>query len=381
MITLWSKEQDLPEDYSLYHSHLKATKPENHLLERFLEQSIDDVNEHWTKRLMQFSPATYRGTYTSFWTDDIVHRMRSGTRHHLKEDEIHSGIDVLQDFVTDAHIQSLGADCPPKGSGIFVLSEEERIAFKTSPTEAAVIKRYYTTAEIDRYRAIEKNKYWIIYTGTSVWKNIGRYPNIKKHLDRFAAVMTSDNKPYGLHRARKEEIFQGEKILSTRKAIRPSFSYVPFDAYVSRSFLVLRTRRVDLRCLTGILNSRAVAYWLSRMGKMQGHQYQIDVKPLCDIPIPQLSKAVEMKLAGLVSNRTGLVNEVAANALEREIDVLVSKLYGLSWEQAKVVDPELGVSKEAYEAIELPQDEGGGGQAVNEPGATYIRDHGELPFE
>lgn len=378
MITLWSKEQHVPEQYSLYHSHLKATRADNFLLESFLQQTVDDLNEHWTKRLLQFRPANYRGTYVSFWTDDLIDRMRSGSRLNLRVDEIHSGIDVLQDFVTEAHIQTLDAECPPKGSGIFVLSDEERIAFKTSPTEAAVIKKYYTTAEIDRYKAIEKNKYWIIYSGATVWKNIDRYPNIKKHLDRFASVMTSDNRPYGLHRTRKEEIFLGEKILSTRKAMQPSFSYVPFDAYVSRSFLVLRTRRVNLRCLTGILNSRAAAYWLSRMGKMQGHQYQIDVKPLCDIPIPQLSSGVERKLATLVGKRTSTTDDVIATALEREIDVLVCKLYGLSWAQAKVVDPELGLSQAEYDAIQLPEAEGPTGQVAKAPGVTGLTDEGTL---
>lgn len=33
------------------------------------------------------------------------------------------------------------------------------------------------------------------------------YPNLKKHLDKFQNVITSDNKPYGLHRARDEKIF------------------------------------------------------------------------------------------------------------------------------------------------------------------------------
>ncbi len=53
------------------------------------------------------------------------------------------------------------------------------------------------------------------------------YPNLKYHLDRFKDVITTDNKPYGIHRARNEYFFKGEKILSLRKCVnRPLFSYV-----------------------------------------------------------------------------------------------------------------------------------------------------------
>ena len=31
------------------------------------------------------------------------------------------------------------------------------------------------------------------------------YPNLKTHLDKFIRVITSDNKPYGLRRARDEQ--------------------------------------------------------------------------------------------------------------------------------------------------------------------------------
>ena len=63
-------------------------------------------------------------------------------------------------------------------------------------------------------------------------------------------------------------------------------------------------------------------------------------------------------------------------ALESEIDVLVSKLYGLSWEQAKVVDPGLALSKAEYDAVELPEAEGPEGKA-DQP-VTGLTDEGTL---
>ena len=54
--------------------------------------------------------------------------------------------------------------------------------------------------------------------------------------DKYSEVVTSDNKPYGLHRARNEDIFKDEKIVVTRKCLVPTFSYADFDTYVSQTF-------------------------------------------------------------------------------------------------------------------------------------------------
>ena len=53
---------------------------------------------------------------------------------------------------------------------------------------------------------------------------------------QISKVITSVNKPYGLHRTRDSKIFVGEKILSIRKCSDPEFSFVDFPCYVSRTF-------------------------------------------------------------------------------------------------------------------------------------------------
>jgi hypothetical protein len=39
--------------------------------------------------------------------------------------------------------------------------------------------------------------------------------------------------------------------------------------------------------------------------------------------------------------------------LEAQIDLLVYRLYGLSWSEVKLVDPEFGMGEEEYEAVEI----------------------------
>ena len=91
--------------------------------------------------------------------------------------------------------------------------------------------------------------------------------------------------PYGLHRARNENIFKGTKIISIRKCEEPTFTYVNYDSYVSQTFNIIKTKRIDMVYLTGLLNSKLIKFWLKHMGKMQGNNYQVDKEPLMKIPI------------------------------------------------------------------------------------------------
>jgi len=122
-----------------------------------------------------------------------------------------------------------------------------------SKDEEKLIKPYFTTEQFQRYYASNKNKLRLIYTDSS-FKNsnsMDLYPNLKKHLDKFKDVITSDNKPYGLHRAREERFFKGEKIIVQRKCPeKPIFTYSDFECYVSATFYLIKTERFDMKYLT-----------------------------------------------------------------------------------------------------------------------------------
>ncbi len=138
----------------------------------------------------------------------------------------------------------------------------------------------------------------VIYTSSGINKNIDNYPSIKAHLDRFAERITSDFAPYGLHRSRDERFFTGNKIMSVRKCFRPTFTYTDFDCYVSQTYFVIKTDRLNLKYLTAILNSKLIAFWLKFKGKLQGNLYQVDKQPLLEIPI--VNSTNDFVLASLV---------------------------------------------------------------------------------
>ncbi len=234
------------------------------------------------------------------------------------------------------------------GEGIFVLSEAEKNNLKLSQKEMKLLKPSYETAEIMKYLTLSQNQHWIIYTDSSFKnpKSMDDYPNLKKHLDRFKEVITSDNKPYGLHRARDERFFTGNpRIIVLRKCAKePIFSYVNFDCYVSATFYIIKTKRFDSKFLVGLLNSLLIRFWLKHRGKVQGNNYQIDKEPLMNIPLIKITKSNKPtadKIIVLVDKiLKSKEKDPKANTqqLEKEIDALVYQLYNLTDEEIKIIE-------------------------------------------
>lgn len=273
-----------------------------------------------------------------------------------KDLEVAQGIVFPQDFINKASNTKLN-DKYSVGAGIFALSNEELKKLSLTEKEKQdLIKPYFTSKQFYQYYADKENKLWLIYT-SSKFKNpneILPYPNIKAHLDQFQDIITSDNKPYGLHRTRVENFFIGEKIIVQRKCPnRPIFTYTDFDTYASATFYVIKTQRVNQKFLTGLLNSRLIEFWLRNKGKMQGNNFQIDKEPLLNLPIIKPSEEKQILISDLVTQIISKKSQSPTTALESEIDLMVYKLYGLDYEEVKVVDSGFGMSKEAYEGYNI----------------------------
>ncbi|EAJ3183222.1 class I SAM-dependent DNA methyltransferase [Campylobacter coli] len=279
--------------------------------------------------------------------EELFNKIQKYGKFYLEEKEVANGIHPHYDFINN-RINSNHNFAFKIGQGIFGLSEEEKEKLKLTKLENNLVKPYYDTQNFLKFFFKKNNHQWLIYTNSS-FKNpnsMDDYPNLKKHLDKFQNVITSDNKPYGLHRARDEKFFTGSpRIVALRKCVgEPKFSYVDFDCYVSATFYVIKTQRINVKYLTAILNSKLIAFWLKHKGKMQGNNYQIDKEPLLNIPIVD-TNSKNQKLADELIN---LVDEILkakeqdknANTqeLENKINSLVYKLYNLTEDEIKIIE-------------------------------------------
>lgn len=259
---------------------------------------------------------------------------------YLDDKEIAQGIVFPQDRLNKKNQEKLGSEFNVN-QGIFVLTDAELDTLTLNKDERSIIKPYYTNESIDRYFVQKDNMYWTIYTD-SRYKNpnsLNNYPNIKSHLDRFLPIFTSDNKPYGLHRAREEKFFLNNKVIAVRKCVgHPIFSYCDFECYLSQTFNMIQTDRVNLKYLTGLLNSKLIEFWLKNKGKMQGANYQLDKEPLQQIPIAVPTTDIQDLIAAIVdyiiflSSAKGNLSELVSNKtialfFEKIIDGCVYELY------------------------------------------------------
>lgn len=293
MIYIMKNDNKL-EKYKFKYSKILNNKIAKEEIMHFLQKLENNNFEYFDIDINRVDYKDKLFNFNSEKNRNVLNKIKANANFYLKKEEIFSGIDIGQDFINAKSLEILGDDFKI-GDGIFNLSEEEYNSYNFFNNEKEIIKPFYTTKEVNRYYFNEKNKYWVIYT-TSKFKNpqeIIDYPNIKKHLDKFSKVITSDNKPYGLHRARNEEIFKGEKILSIRKHERPAFSYVTLDTYVNRTFNIIKTDRVNLKYLLVLLNSKLTKFWLKEKGKMQGDIFQVDITPIISIPLIIVSKDQE----------------------------------------------------------------------------------------
>ncbi|MDR2426535.1 MAG: N-6 DNA methylase [Endomicrobium sp.] len=218
-------------------------------------------------------------------THILLNKIKKAGNFNLDKDEMTNGIHPHFDFIGKKQAENSRHRA---GEGVFGLTTAELNLLCLTAEEKKFIKPYYNSTDLlKRYYGNPNNKIWLIYT-TSKYKDkksMNTYPNLKAHLDLYKDIIVSDNRPYGLHRSRVEDFFIGEKIISARKCPkRPAFTYTDFNSYVSAAFYVIKTSRINLKYLTGLLNSSLAAFWL-KYKKTQGGSYQVDKEPLLSIPL------------------------------------------------------------------------------------------------
>lgn len=270
---------------------------------------------------------------------DVIERIISNDCLYLMNSEITNGIHPHFATVTRKMLPNLPES--NIGDGIFVVNSEEVALMNISEKEHSLLKPYYDSTNIGRYYFNPDTNKYIIYTNSD-FKETNKminYPHIKAHLDRYVDVITSDNRPYGLHRARKESFFNGEKIISLRKCSRPTFSYIDGPSYVTAEWYVIKTNRINMKYLTILLNSNLIKFWLLKMGKMQGKNFQVDKDPIVKIPIVLSDNSTNEILS--LYDKIDTKSQETNPELEKRINSLVYSIYGIDKSMRDFIEHEL----------------------------------------
>ncbi len=230
-----------------------------------------------------------------------------------------------------------------------------------SKDEQKFLKPFFTAS--GKYKSGESENFIFYISDKSFGdKKLKDYPNIENHFKPFEKILKeakekygTPNKPYFyLHREREEMFFsQGPKIVCGVRVSYPNFFYTEEPYYGSRALNFIKTNRIDLKYLTGILNSKLSFFWLKNKGKQLGDLLQVDKGPLMEIPIYVGNELQKKEIIILVDKMISL-NKKLREVLEysnewenikseiektdKKIDQEIYKIYGLNEEEIKVIE-------------------------------------------
>ncbi len=251
----------------------------------------------------------------------------------------------------------------------FVIDGDTRVSLiEENPNSAELIKPFIAGKDVKRFSAVVPNKY-LVFTRRGV--DIRSYPAIHRYLYQFKSQLEpkpldwqgdswTGRKPgrYKWYEIQDTvdywQSFEKPKIILPDISLRGNFTYDPNNAYVANTAYIIP---VDDKYLLGLLNSKLMTFvYQSISSTYRGGYLRFIYQYLAQLPIRAIDfdnpadvamqdKIVELvdtmldlhKQAGLTLVQRGVVKQ-RIEAVDREIDELVYRLYGLSGDEVAVVE-------------------------------------------
>lgn len=121
-----------------------------------------------------------------------------------------------------------------------------------------------------------------------------------------------------------------------------------------KSTTIITGEATELKYYTAIINSKLLSFWLAicyNSLKMAGGYINIGVNEISSIPIC-LSEKYQM-LVNIVDSIQLSSDDIYIKQRMNEIDNMVYHLYGLTYDEVLIVDPQTPITREEYERTEL----------------------------
>jgi len=238
------------------------------------------------------------------------------------------------------------------------------------PKSAEIIKPILRGRDTKRYKA-EFADLWIISTFPALHIDIDKYPAVKKYLEQFLPKIKQTGETFTNKAGQKEKTrkLTGNKWFETQdqigyykefekeKIIYPNMTkYFPF-IYDNNKFYTNQKCYIatgsNLKYIVALLNSKTLHYYIRQnLPELQGGTRELSKVFFQNVPIVKYSNTMVFD---------NLVDQILAKkesgedttAEEQQIDLMVYKLYELTYDEVKIVDPETPLNKEEYERFEL----------------------------
>lgn len=319
----------------------------------------------------------------------ILNKVNAQGKPLSKYLNLEQGVLSGADKVTANHLKKYSLTNLNVGDGIYVLSKDELDSLNLSSEEKEqFIKPIYKNSDIEKWSFDPEINEFVIYIKSKGGFN--EIPiSIKNHLNNFKTILVNRNLRAGKidfldyqkflkgelelsyvmnansmkvgnyycisYPRNGKDTFERIKIVNSRRAKSNTFAIQESQFYEQSDIVVstLKNSEDDIEKLIYIcciLNSKLVYHWLFHRGKRKGNMLELFQQPLKSIPI----KFCNSKLYARILN---IGKELRADNknenLENELNILISKIYSLSFLEVKIIDPDFPLSQEEYDNYQI----------------------------
>ena len=231
----------------------------------------------------------------------------------------------------------------------FIISSDKREEIlKDCATEEERIRTIELIKPVIRGKDIRRNGYewaglWLINTHNG-FKCVSRveindYPAVKKHLDRFWTKISQrydkGDTPYNLRNCAYIDEFEKPKVIYPETTKGARFVFDDSGIYIDKTCFMLISD--DAQYLQKTLSSKLFEVAYNKMFssvELVNHTYQYNKHALLKLPI---------------INDANAIKQLTPLDDDRQIDLFVYHLYGLTYDEILIVDPETPITREEYE--------------------------------
>ncbi len=149
-----------------------------------------------------------------------------------------------------------------------------------------------------------------------------------------------------------EEFEKPEKIIWGLTADKWAYALDTEGHYLPSNGYILTSTRIPIKYILGLLNSALLQYYFSFIGIMTaGGAYTLKAATISALPFVDTDNYEGIiSIVDRILSAKKLDPQADTSALEAEIDRLVYQLYGLTYDEVKIVDPETPITREEYES-------------------------------
>ena len=193
--------------------------------------------------------------------------------------------------------------------------------------------------------------------GRNAVTKIGENPivtgtNVQKWIPKSLSYISNETKESF---SKDDYYFEGKRVLIRETGSSLTTLCLDYPLLCTRSLysIKLPNEEIDYKYLTGVLNSLLIQYYYTTKFKSETELFpKIRIAQVKEIPIPCASTEIQEMISGYVDQilkRKESNLEEDITDLENNIDRIVYELYGLSYDDILVVDPQTTIKRDEYE--------------------------------